>query len=80
MTTTGLNPLRIRGSEHPWQCRKGTAGSAPCWLTSGFRWLPITCTVLLLASIGAAIVASSFFSVPIEKMVAAEAERPKDVQ
>jgi hypothetical protein len=37
-------------------------------------------TVLLLASIGIAIVASSFFSVPLEKLVVAEAGRLKERQ
>ena len=55
-------------------CRVACAFTLPIATTV---WLS---TVLLLASIGAGIVGGSFFSVPLEKMVAAEAAKLKEGQ
>jgi hypothetical protein len=56
-------------------CLGECAGRVACAFTLPVGTTVWLSTVLLLASVGAGIVAGSFFSVPVEKMVAAEAER-----
>jgi hypothetical protein len=61
-------------------CLGECAGRVACAFTLPAGTTVWLSTVLLLASIGAGIVAGSLFSVPIEKMVVAEARKLKEGQ
>jgi hypothetical protein len=77
---------RFRGLERRFSVVWGVAGLADCGARVACACtLPVATTVwlstvLLLSSIGVAIVAGGFCSVPMEKMVAAEAERLKEAR